>query len=70
MVGIGENELQSVPARRQFEPGLSLTAAKVQMVFIRRYRLVRVERLSTIDEQMVMSTVRMSIAGVCHPHVS
>jgi len=70
MVSIGENELQSVPARRQIKPGLGLTAAKMQMVFICRYRLVRVEWLSNINEQMVMSTVRMSIAGVCHPHVS
>ena len=70
MVGIGKNELQSVLARRQIEPGLGLTTAIMQMVLIRRYRLVRVERLSNINEQMVMSTVRMSIAGVCHTHVS
>lgn len=70
MVGIAENELQSVPARRQIEPALGLTAAKMHMVFIARYRLVRVERFSNINQQMVMSAVRISITGVCHPHVS
>ena len=70
MVGIAENELQSVLARGQVEPSFGLTAAKMHVVFIRRNRLVRIKRLININEQMVMSTVRVSIAGVCHPHVA
>jgi len=70
MVSIAENELQSVLARGQLEPSFGLTAAKMQVVFIRRYRLVRIERLISINEQMVMSTVRVSVAGVRHPHVA
>src|SRR6201987_106389 len=57
-------------AGRQFETRLGLTSAKMKVVLVLRDRLVGIERFIDIDKQMMMSAVRIIIAGMGDAHVA
>jgi hypothetical protein len=50
VIGIGEDELQRVPALRQSEHGLGLAGAEMAMVLIGRDRRFGLQLLDDVDE--------------------
>jgi hypothetical protein len=68
MIGVAEQQLERMFARRQRDGRLRLAGAEVQMVFVVRNRFVeRWQRL--IDEQMMMPAVGRIDAGAHDRHV-
>jgi hypothetical protein len=70
VVSITENELQNMLTRWELKAGLSLSCAKVNVLFIGWDRFVRLNRLVYIDQEMVMAGVRRSVARMCDAHVA
>src|SRR5215469_5337143 len=68
--GVTQHQLKRVLAGRQFEMSLSLTRREMYMILVRRDRFVHIERLSDINQQMMMAAIRKIVARVRHPHVA
>src|ERR1700754_3727087 len=62
MVGIAQDQLQRVLAGWQLDAGFRLPRAKMHMGLVRRYRLVGIERLIDVDEQVMVAGVRIAVA--------
>ena len=69
MLGVAHKKLQCIGARGEIDKGLSLSGAKVQVVFCIRNGLIK-RRDGHIDEQVVVSGVREGHTGRCHPDVA
>ena len=67
VVGVPQEELQSVTSRRQGDVRLRLAASEMQVVLVVRDRLVqRGER--RVNQQVVVAGVRLVDTGWSHPH--
>ena len=70
MVGIPENELQSVPAGWKLKAGLGLPCAEVNVLLVGRDRFVRLDRVVHIDQEMVVTRIRSLVARMGDAHVA
>ena len=68
MLRIAQHQLQCVLAGRQFDTGLGLARAEMNMVLVLWNRLVRIQRFVHIDQQMMMTAVLKIVAGVGDAH--
>jgi len=69
MLGVPEHQLQRVVAGREFDTGLGLARAEMQMVLIPRDRLFDIERLVNINQQMMMAAIGIRVARMGDAHV-
>jgi len=69
-VGVSEHELKRVLARRKLDACFGLAGAKMKVRFVLRKRLIGIERLIHVDQKVMMSAVRVAVAGVGHAHVA
>src|SRR5215470_17452755 len=70
MSAVTQHQLERMPARRQVEIGLGLTGNEMQVVLVRGDRLVGIERLIHIDQQMMVATVGKIVTRVRHAHIA
>jgi len=70
MICVSKHELQSVLTGRQIEAGLSLSRAKMNVLLISWDRLIRFKRLVHIDQEMVVASIRRSVACMSDTHVA
>ena len=70
MFSIAQDQLKRMLAGRQIYEGLRLPCPEMQMFLILWDRLVWIEWLVHIDQEMVMAAVGKIIARVGDPHVA
>ena len=70
VVGVAEHELKRVLARWKLDARFGLACAKMKVRFVLRKRLIGIERLIHVDQEVMMSAVRVAVAGVGHAHVA
>ncbi|KRE06705.1 hypothetical protein ASE63_23650 [Bosea sp. Root381] len=70
MLRVAEHQLEGMFSRRQFKPRLRLARTEVKVLVVRRNRLVRIDLVGDIDQEMVMSGIRSGAAGLRYAHVS
>src|SRR5262245_25512351 len=68
MLGIAEHQLQRMAARREFNAPLSLACAEMKVLFVGWDRLIRIKRFITVNKEMMVSTIGVSVAGVGDAH--
>jgi hypothetical protein len=70
MIGISKNELQSMSTGWKLKTGLSLSRPEMNVLLISWDRLIRLNRLIIIDQEMVVAGVRRFVAGMSDTHVA
>ena len=65
---VPQHQLECMLARWQFNNRLSLTSAEMKMSLVLWDRLVRVEGVIYVDQQMVVTSVRFVDTGRRNPH--
>src|SRR5260370_38155703 len=70
MIGVTQHQLQGVFAGWKFDTSLGLARSIVKMRLVLWNRLVGVERVIYVNQQMVMAAVLEIIAGVSYNHVA
>ena len=70
MLGVAEHKLQRVLARRQFNTCLGLPSPEMKMLLILWDRLVWLDRVIYVDQQVMMPAVWGIAARLGHPHVA
>src|ERR1700688_1230169 len=65
--GVPEHKLKCVLARSQFNVRLSLAGAEMKMSLVLWDRLARIERFVHVNQQMVVTCVRLVDAGPRNP---
>ena len=69
VLGVPQHQLQGVVAGREFDAGLGLARAEMQMVPIPWDRLFEIEWLVNINQQMMMAAVGIRVARMGDAHV-
>ena len=64
VLGVAEDELERMPARRQIEGRFGLAAAEMKVALVGRYDLRLGHRLRDVDKQMVVPGVGRRAAGL------
>ena len=67
MLGITEDELQRVPPRREVKLRFGLSTSEMQMLPVRRDRLLWIRQPIHVHEEMMMPDVRCGVSGTRHP---
>src|SRR5262249_58909471 len=70
VLGITEHKLECVSPGRQFNARLGLSSAEVQVVLILRDRIIRIERIVDVDQQVMMAAVRELVSRMRNAHVA
>lgn len=70
VVGIAQHKLEGVFAGRQFHAHLCLPRTELEVVFILRNRILRLQRFIHVDEQTMVTTVGKIIPRMGHAHIA
>ena len=70
MFGIAEHQLKRMAPRRQFNARLRLARAEMKVLFVGWDRLIRVKGFITVDEEMMVSAVGVSVVRVGDSHAA
>jgi hypothetical protein len=70
VVGISKNELQSMSTGWKLKTGLSLSCSEMNVLLISWDRLIRLNRLVNIDQEMVVASVQGFVARMSDTHVA
>src|ERR1700730_17187174 len=70
MSGVAQDQLQGMLAGWKFNSGLGLARSEVKMRLVLWNRLIGLDWLIHIDQQMMMAAVLEIIAGVSYAHIA
>lgn len=70
MVGVAQDKLQGMPARRQLKAGFSLSSTEMDVLLVGWNGHLNIERFVYVNQQMMMPSVRSGDTSWRNTHVA